>query len=218
MHITLKLATTLDGRIATRTGDSQWITSPEARAVVHELRARHDGVLAGIGTVLADNPMLTVRANDVEAEHQPHRIVLDTHLRTPPDARIFSARHGRVFIVCGRDADETSVNALGAAGGDVLRVETDAGGHIDINSAVTALSKQGLSSLFIEGGGQVAAAFLKAGLVDELHWFRAPKIIGGDGIPALGGWGISDLADVITFRRKAVRTVGPDVWEVYEKE
>lgn len=217
MRITLKLATSLDGRIATCTGESKWITSPDSRAIVHELRGQHDGVLVGIGTLLADDPLLSVRTK-TPPRCQPHRIILDTHLRTPEDAAVFSVETGRVIILCGAQADEGRKAILEGKGATILPCDLDEGGRISPSGAIERLTAAGLSSVFVEGGGQIAGAFLKANCVDRLEWFRAPMVIGGDGLPALGELGIEALTDAIRFRREGVRIVGPDVWETYEKE
>ena len=218
MRVTLKLATSLDGRIATRTGESKWITSAEARRKVHELRSQHDSVLAGIGTVLKDDPQLTVRLDEAGTFTQPHRIILDTWLRTPVSARIFDDKTARVFIVCSERAGDGECDALKSVGADIFPVPESEDGHVSVLHAVQALRDAGLERVFVEGGGQVAAAFLKAGLVDTLEWFRAPMIIGGDGFPALGGIGVSALSDSIRLHRIAVRSIGPDVWETYERK
>lgn len=216
MRVTLKLATTLDGRIATRTGESQWITSSEARQRVHELRAGHDGVLVGIGTLLADNPQLNVRSEPIP-ERQPHRIVLDTNLRTPADARIFDVVSGQVYILSGPGPSEQRVQKLESAGAIVLPCRLD-GGRVSVSDALEKLGDAGVHSVFVEGGGQVAAAFLRARCVDRLDWFRAPIIIGGDGVPALGSLDVDLLSAAFRFNRQGVRMVGPDIWETYEME
>lgn len=218
MQVTLKLATSLDGRIATRTGESKWITSQEARRKVHELRSQHDAILAGIGTVLADDPQLTVRLDEIDAANQPHRVILDTNLRTPASARIFDDKSADVYILCSGKSDGSKRRALSATGAKILSVPVDKSGYVSAVEAVATLRAAGIERLFVEGGGQVAASFLKAGLIDVLEWFRAPMIIGGDGIPALGSLGVSALSDSKRFCRTAVRNIGSDVWETYERE
>lgn len=217
MRITLKLATSLDGRIATQTGDSKWITSEASRLAVHELRAQHECVLVGVNTVLADNPMLNARGVDLPLGRQPHRIVLDTHLRTPETANVFRRTEETVFLICGDVPKWRAVDCFDRA--EIIPAGKGPDNRIDIRRAVEVLEqKYGIGSIFIEGGGQVAASFLRAGLVDRLEWFRAPILIGGDGIPALGGLGVQDLKEAISFRREGVRMSGDDIWESYEKE
>ncbi|WP_377379362.1 RibD family protein [Ponticaulis profundi] len=217
--VTLKLATTLDGRIATRTGESQWITGAESRLSVHGLRAQHDGVLVGIGTALADDPQLTVRGLALPGNSQPHRIILDTHLRLPPHAQVFEPDSGSVFVLCGLEAAASERRrVLEQSGAVILSCQLDADGHVEIESALAQLAAQRLTSIFVEGGGSVASAFLRARLVDRLEWFRAPLIIGGDGLAAVSSLGVDQLLDGIRFKRMGVRNSGADIWETYELE
>lgn len=218
MRVTLKLATSLDGRIATKTGESQWITCAESRRCVHELRARHHGVLVGIGTALADDPQLTVRGVELGTGVQPHRVILDTHLRLPVSSRVLTCSSGQTFIVHGAEADTGLAGALKDAGARLLECPFGDNGRLDPVAALRLLEGAGLCSLFVEGGGEVAAAFLMAGCVDTLEWFRAPMIIGGDGKPALGPLGVDVLAQALRFKRGGVRIIGDDVWETYEVE
>ena len=183
--ITLKLATSLDGRIATATGASRWITGPEARAHAHLLRARNDAILVGAGTALADDPMLTCRLPGM-ADRSPIRVVLDRRLRVPLDsALVKSARDVPLWIVtAGAGA------AHEAAGATLIRPS-----DLEPAGVAAELGARGVTRLLIEGGGAVAASFLRAGLVDELIWMRAPILIGGDGVPALASLGITDPND-----------------------
>lgn len=217
MKITLKLASTLDGRIATRTGESKWITSAESRQVVHELRAAHDAVLVGVNTVIADDPMLNARNVSLPNGRQPHRIILDTNLRTPETSNVLRETDEDVFIICGGVPTWRAVDCFDRA--EIIPVGFGADGRLDLQKAMDVLEQSfSIRSVFIEGGGQVAASFLKAGLVDVLEWFRAPMLIGGDGIPALGELNVSALSDALRFERKGVRMVGADVWETYERK
>lgn len=216
LKVTLKLATSLDGCIATSTGESQWITCAESRALVHVMRADHDALLTGIGTVLADDPLLTARTSG-SVSHQSSRIILDTHLRTPVDARLFSTTQSKVIIFAGTSADTDKESSLKKAGADVHRISYGSDGRLDLVSMLEVLQTLGTSSLMIEGGGEVAASFLKAGLVSNLFWFRAPIIIGGDGVPVFSTLGVKMLSDGLHFSRQSVRTSGDDLLEVYEK-
>jgi len=211
LGITLKLATSLDGRIATASGESRWITGPEAREQVHRLRAEHDAVIIGIGTALADDPELTVRLEGY-AGPQPARVVLDTRQRLPLDGKLVrTAGDVATFVV----AVGAVRDALVKAGVDVLVAPAGENGRPDLGEVVAALASGGLNNLFVEGGGEVAASFLKAGLVDRIEWFRAPIVLGGDGRPCVGPLGLAALADASRFRRVAVRELGPDLWERY---
>jgi diaminohydroxyphosphoribosylaminopyrimidine deaminase / 5-amino-6-(5-phosphoribosylamino)uracil reductase len=211
--ITLKLATSLDGRIATAGGESRWITGEAAREAVHRLRAEHDAVLVGVETALADDPELTVRLAGYRGP-QPARVVLDSRQRLSPECRLAkSAREAPTYIVATTEPDP----ALVAAGVRVLTVRAVGEDRPELKTVVQALAGEGLSRLFVEGGGQVAASFLRCGLVDAIEWFRAPMLIGGEGRPAVGALAIAALADAPHFRRTEVREVGDDLWERYER-
>ena len=211
MSVTLKLATSLDGRIATAAGESRWITGPAAREQVHRLRAAHSAVLIGIETALADDPDLTVRLTDY-AGPQPARVVLDSRQRLKPDSRLVTtARDTPTWLVTPDDPDPTLV----AAGVRVLKVSAPAGQRPALAAVIQALSTEGLSDLFVEGGGQVAAAFLRAGRVDTLEWFRSSILLGGEGRPAIGDLAVAALADAPHFRRVEVSQLGDDLWERY---
>ncbi len=208
--ITLKLASTLDGRIATTTGESQWITAEPARRAAHALRGRHDAVMAGIGTVLADDPDLTCRIPGF-SPRPTVRVIADSHLRTPLLSRLVAtANHAPTWIVHRDGADPARIAALTEAG--VRCIEVPAGGvGIDPRRAVAALAEAGLTRVLLEGGAALAASFLRAGLVDRLAWFHAPAIIGADGLAAIQAMGLAHLADLPRFRRLAHRALGPDV-------
>ena len=217
MKVTLKIATSMDARIAMSTGESKWITGAEAREAVHEIRARHDAVLAGIGTVLADDPQLNVRLPGQEAKQQPHRIVLDSELRIPATARLLSVGSGQVFVFTSHDSETEKAAALRDAGVNVIPVERKLEGGLEIREVLTHLGEYGIGSVMIEGGGQVAASALREGCIDCIEWFRAPILIGSEGRPAIGELRLDRLAGVPRFTRTGVRTVGDDLWETYEK-
>jgi diaminohydroxyphosphoribosylaminopyrimidine deaminase/5-amino-6-(5-phosphoribosylamino)uracil reductase len=211
--VTLKLATSLDGRIATAAGESRWITGDAAREAVHRLRSEHDAVLVGVETALADDPELTVRLPGY-AGPQPARVVLDSRQRLDPRSKLAaSAREIPTFVV----ATTAPEPALLAAGVRVLQVDALGEDRPDLETVVRRLTGEGLSRLFVEGGGQVAASFLRCGLVDAIEWFRAPMLIGGEGRPAVGALAIAALAKAPHFRRTEVREVGADLWERYER-
>ena len=212
VHVTLKIATSLDGRIALADGTSQWITGAAARARSHQLRAAHDAVLVGVGTVTADDPLLTARTVPLP-ETQPTRIVMDSHGRTPLDGRLLkSASLSPVVIaVAGGTHD-----ALTGAGADVWTCG-GGNGRVSPEELLRRAAVEGITSLMVEGGGQVAASFLKAGLVDEIAWFRAPILIGGDGLPGIGALGLGDLSTAVRWRATATERIGDDVLETYVK-
>jgi diaminohydroxyphosphoribosylaminopyrimidine deaminase/5-amino-6-(5-phosphoribosylamino)uracil reductase len=211
--VTLKLATSLDGRIATAAGESRWITGEAAREQVHRLRGEHDAVVVGIGTALADDPELTVRLPGY-AGPQPARVVLDSRQRVSPQSKLARTAHQvPTWVVAAGDPDP----ALVEAGVRVITVAAVNGERPDLRAVVAALAGIGLHRLFVEGGGEVAASFVHADLVDALEWFRAPVLIGGDGRPGVGGLAVAALAAAPHFLRIAVHELGPDLWERYAR-
>jgi diaminohydroxyphosphoribosylaminopyrimidine deaminase / 5-amino-6-(5-phosphoribosylamino)uracil reductase len=213
--VSLKLATSLDGRIATAAGESRWITGPPARERAHLLRATHDAILVGTDTVLADDPELTCRLPGL-ADRSPVRIVLDRQLRIPPNARIFvEARQVPTWVVTLRSGDPARLKLLRDAGVEVIAAEPDATGTIDLAAALGLLGTRGLTRLLVEGGGRLAAALLRAQLVDRLVWFHAPLLLGGDGIPAVAALDIGGLADMPRFECVSSETVGRDQVTVF---
>ena len=209
--VALKLAATLDGRIATAGGESRWITGSGARALVHRLRARADAVVIGSGTALADDPALTARAGR-RVLHWPVRVVVDSRLRLPQIARcVTSGPPGTAWVVGARGAPEARRHALEAAGVRVLLAPAR-DGHADPRATARLLARAGLTDVLLEGGGELAAAWLRAGIVDELHWFVSAKLLGGDARPALGALGIRRLVEAVTPSGLSVRRVGEDVY------
>jgi diaminohydroxyphosphoribosylaminopyrimidine deaminase / 5-amino-6-(5-phosphoribosylamino)uracil reductase len=209
VRVTLKLATSLDARIALADGTSQWITSSDSRARGHELRAAHDAILVGIGTVLADDPLLTARTVPMPKK-QPIRIVADSSGRTPISSRLVqSVSSGRVVVATnGQPQDFLSRNGV-----EVWRCGN--GVRMDVQELLRRAEAEGIGSLLIEGGGTVAASFIRAGLVDEIAWFVAPILIGGDGLPALGGLGLQNLGDATRWKPVATERIGNDVLNTY---
>ena len=210
--VTWKIATSLDGRIALEDGTSQWITGTESRARAHQMRAEHDAVIVGIGTVLADDPLLTARTVPLP-EQQPARIVVDSRGRTPLDGRLMqSTSLGRVIIA----TDVERSGDLLAAGADMWPCGIGDRGGIDLEYFVKRCGVEGIEKLFLEGGGKLAASFIAAGLVDRIEWFRAPLLIGGDGIPALGTLGLGDMNHAPRWHMVATERIGDDTLETYE--
>jgi diaminohydroxyphosphoribosylaminopyrimidine deaminase/5-amino-6-(5-phosphoribosylamino)uracil reductase len=211
--VTLKLATSLDGRIATATGESRWITGEQARHAAHVLRAAHDAIIVGIETVLADDPELTVRLQG-HIGPAPARVVLDSRQRLPAAAKLVrTARAIPTYVISTTPPDP----ALAGAGVTVLQVKAVGDGRPELEAALRALASQGLNRVMVEGGGQVAASFLRCGLVERIEWFRAPIMLGGEGRPGVGALALGALGDAPRFRRVEVRPVGDDLWESYER-
>jgi len=204
--VTLKLATTLDGRIATSTGESRWITGPDARRAVHLMRMTHDAVMVGSGTVQADDPNLTVR--DMGAVHQPVRVVVDSTLRCKPAGRLGqTAQANPVWMLHGPGADGRDWVGTGAS---LLEIPM-AQGHLDLRAAMQALAAKGIGRVFCEGGAGLAAALIRAGLVDEVISFTAGAVIGAEGLGAIGPLDLHALADAPRLRLVAQAAVGGDM-------
>ena len=213
--VTLKLATTLDGRIATATGESRWITGPEARREAHALRARHDAILVGSGTVLADDPDLTCRIPGMERVPML-RVVADARLRIPATARLVTtATAAPTCIITVPGHSPAALAPFIAAGVEVLTVPAAETG-LDLRALLGALARRGVTRVLAEGGAGLAAGLLRAGLVDRLAWFHAPAVMGGDGHPAAEGLRLAALAAMPRFRRVAVRPLGMDLLTEYE--
>ena len=209
--VTLKLATSLDGKVATSTGETRWISGPESRALVHRWRADMDAVAVGIGTALADDPLLNVR--DVEGPYRPPvRIVFDRHARLPLESRLVAgAREVPVVVVAASGAPHDRVGALEDAGVDVVRLAVAAGAD-PIAAALEALAARDIQSVLLEGGPILAEAFLARDAVDRVAWFVAPLLIGGAHAPgALGGRGLGPLAEVPRLQEVSMERVGDDV-------
>jgi len=213
--VTVKVAQTVDGRVATQTGDSQWITGTRARTLVHRWRAALDGVLVGRGTAESDDPRLTVRHVD---GRQPYRIVLDREGTLRPDRTLFTDEHGdRTLAVLGQDRERPEyADRLTEGGGGLLRIpETDAG-HLDLQVLLQRLGADDegepgpLQSLLVEAGPGLATALLRQDLVDRFFCFVAPKIV-GEGIPSVRELGIKTMDDALTFADEEWEAVGDDM-------
>ena len=209
--VTFKLATSLDGRIAIASGESQWITGPPARERAHALRASHDAIMVGTGTVVADDPQLTCRLPGLD-HRSPVRVVIDRHLRIPPAARIIAdARRVPTWVLTFRSADPGRRATFLANGVTLIDVEDDGEGQIDLAGALGALGERGITRLLVEGGARLAAAFFRARLIDRVVWVHAPLVIGGEGIPAIADLDLAALADAPAFERLSTETIGDDV-------
>jgi diaminohydroxyphosphoribosylaminopyrimidine deaminase/5-amino-6-(5-phosphoribosylamino)uracil reductase len=180
-YVTLKAAATMDGFIAASSGDSKWITGELSRQFAHRLRSFSDGIMVGIGTVMADDPLLTVRLLGKKSRRDPVRIILDSELRIPMDSQLVrSASVGPVLVACRENASGEKERTLRSAGIDVIRVASGDLG-VDPASVLKALGKKRISSILVEGGGRVLGSFLESGLADAFHFFYAPKILGDPG-------------------------------------
>lgn len=210
--VTAKFAMSLDGKIATRTGDSRWITGSAARRRVHEIRNDLDAVLIGIGTALADDPQLTVRLGaEAQDDRQPLRVVVDSRGRLPPSARLLR-EPGQTLIATTAAASTDWRQELASTGAEILVLPADASGRVDLAALLHALGARGIADLLVEGGGQLLGALFDAGLVDKVHAFIAPIIIGGDDAPTpVRGRGPARLADAWQLHRVRVEQLGPDL-------
>jgi len=212
----LKLASTLDGRIATHERESQWLTGEPARRAAHAMRGRHDAVLVGVGTVLSDDPELTCRIEGFQRAKLV-RVVVDSHLRTPLMSKLVrGAAQTPVWILHRDGADAARRRALAGAGVKLIELPASAAG-VDLPAALQALGRLGLTRVLAEGGGTLAAGLLRADLVDRLAWFHAPGIMGADGWPAAQAFGVAKLADMPRFTPVAHELWGDDMLTTFRK-
>jgi len=210
--VSVKLATSLDGRIATRSGDSKWITGEPARAFGHLLRAAHDVIAVGSGTILSDDPELTCRLPGL-SDRSPPRVIFDRRGRVSGEAKILSMPEPPVWLVT--EAAHVALRAKSKNPIEFIEIKTQHGDAEWLQAACHALAERGVTRVLIEGGATLATSFLKAGLVDRLYWFRAPIAIGEDGLAGLGSLAVDRLADGYGFRRLESRLFGNDVLELY---
>ena len=216
--VTLKTATSLDGAIATASGKSKWITGEKARARGHLLRAKHDAVMVGIGTALADDPMLNCRLPRF-VKDSPVRVVVDTSLRLPANSQLVTTAHTQpTWVITGeKAAGRPAVGALRSAGVEIISVPEAAERGIDIAAALRALANRGITRLLVEGGGHLATGLVRQRSVDRIVWFRAPILLGGDARPGITQLGLTEVADAPRFRRICQRRLGDDLMETYAR-
>jgi diaminohydroxyphosphoribosylaminopyrimidine deaminase/5-amino-6-(5-phosphoribosylamino)uracil reductase len=213
--VTWKVASTLDGRIATAKGDSRWITGGPARARAHLLRARHDAVIVGARTAIVDRPSLTCRLPGLE-DRSPVRVVADSRLRLPlTDPLVSDAAKLPTWVLTLAGAEAVRRRAFEDCGVEVIEVGAAPGGRVSMPHALAALAERGITRVLVEGGGRVAASLLGDDLVDRIEWFRAATLIGGDGVPAAAALGIERVAEAPRFERVAVLPLGDDSLESY---
>ena len=207
--VTVKYSQSLDGRIATSTGDSRWISGPAALRLAHRLRREHDAIIVGIGTVLADDPELTVR---LVKGRNPLRVVIDSELRTPLDAHVLAGGAAAgTLMAAAANADPRRVSEMEKLGATVLRLPAASDGSgVDIARLLRELSRRGIASVLVEGGRGVITSLLAAREVDRLIVVIAPKII-GKGTEAIGDLGIARLSEAITFSSVKIRRLGDDI-------
>jgi diaminohydroxyphosphoribosylaminopyrimidine deaminase/5-amino-6-(5-phosphoribosylamino)uracil reductase len=206
--VILKVAATLDGKIATREGDSKWISGESSRRFVHKLRDEVDGVLVGVGTVLRDDPLLTAR---IKGGRDPYRIVLDSRLEIPEEAKVVGDFPTRVIIVATESAPKDKRERLERRGVRVLTLQSKEG-RIDLKSCLSKLGEIGMMSLMVEGGNRVNGSFLDEGLIDKLLLFLSPKLIGDPEAPGIfGGRGVSRLQEAIPLKEMKARKIGRDI-------
>jgi diaminohydroxyphosphoribosylaminopyrimidine deaminase / 5-amino-6-(5-phosphoribosylamino)uracil reductase len=216
-HVILKLAVSADDKIGGAGRNPVAISGEAAKARVHRLRAQSDAILVGIGTVLADDPLLTCRLPGMEAR-SPVRVVLDRNLRIPATSRLVrSARETPLWVMTSSLSEAASAAKLGASGAQVIRVATAPTTGLDLPAALHALSDKGITRLLVEGGARVASSFVSAGLVDEVWLLRGPDPIGAEGVPALDALPLTALTESPMFKRRASETLQNDTLTIYER-
>ncbi len=206
-YVTLKVAQSLDGRIATATGNSQWITSHQARVLAHRLRSESDAIIVGIGTVLADDPQLTVR--HVKGKN-PVRIVLDSRLRIPIESQLLSDEHVHKTIIATASNDSSKIDRIKENGAHVWEIELDKNGNVSLPILLKKLGQARMSAIMVEGGARVYTSFLKAKMVDRIVFALAPKIIGA-GKDSIGDMEILDVDNCIELINVKTKKIGPDL-------
>jgi diaminohydroxyphosphoribosylaminopyrimidine deaminase / 5-amino-6-(5-phosphoribosylamino)uracil reductase len=208
-YVTLKSATTLDGKIATVTGESKWITGEAARQDVHLYRSIHDAILVGVNTVLMDNPSLTTRLPNGTGKN-PIRVILDSKLRTPLDSQIVNDGKAETWIIVSNQVNQEKMNEFSEKKG--VRIIQLQEANLSISTMLTRLGEEGISSIFVEGGAEVNGSFLKEKAINQVIVYLAPKLFGGKQAPtAIGGSGIESIDDSLQLTIKSVEQLGDDV-------
>jgi len=207
--VTLKLAQSIDGKIATRTGDSKWISSDASRAMVQKIRSRNDAIMVGINTVIKDDPLLSIRAS----RRQPVKIVVDSMLKTSANARILNRKisPGRVIIAATGRASKAKEKLLSARGAEILRLGAR-GGRVDLRSLMKTLACMGMANVLVEGGGELAGSLFKDRLVDKALFFVGPILVGGRDAPtSVGGSGIERIKDAVRLKDIKLKRIKEDL-------
>jgi diaminohydroxyphosphoribosylaminopyrimidine deaminase/5-amino-6-(5-phosphoribosylamino)uracil reductase len=207
--VVLKVAATLDGKIATRNGDSKWISGEASRRFVHKVRDQVDGVLVGIGTILRDDPLLTARRKE---GREPYRIVLDSRLKIPEEAKVFEHSPSEVILATTRSAPQDKIERLQERGVRVLIVDSKEG-RVDLRSCLSKLGEINVMNLLVEGGSQVNGSFLDEGLIDKFLLFLSPKLIGDpQALGVFGGRGVSNLQEAVAVKEINTKRIGEDIF------
>lgn len=205
--VILKSAMTLDGKTATAGKDSKWVTSDKSRQYVHKLRARLDAIMVGVGTVMADDPLLTSR---IAAGRDPLRVIVDSTLRIPLSSQVLHVDSPAKTVVATISDDEARIARITAAGADVLRCR-QTNGRVDLHDLLVKLGGLGVQSLLLEGGGELAGEALRCGLIDKCMFFYAPKVVGGEGLGPFSGKGVELMADAIPLKNISITKIGGDI-------
>ncbi len=216
--VTVKIASTLDGRIATASGESQWITGDAARAFGHFLRAEHDAIMIGGTTAIMDDPELTCRLPGL-AQASPVRVIADGRMRLPLTSKLVQSAHAHpVWLLTRPDGDPVRKQAYRDAGVEIIEIISGSNGVLNSTAMLNAVSERGITRLLVEGGSALIASLLQANAADQIVWFRAPKLIGGDGLAAIGPLGLNHLAQSPVYLRESIRQLGHDVVETYRRQ
>ncbi len=206
-YVTLKSAMTMDGRTGTASGDSRWVTGESARKMVHRLRGTHDSIMAGVGTVLADDPQLTCR---VRRGHDPLRVIIDSTLRIPAKAEVLHVKSKASTLIATISTDSAKIAPLKAYGAEILQCKAR-DGRVDLLDLLYRLGSRGVQSILLEGGAELAGAMLREQLIDRCIFFYAPKLVGGDGVGLFSGSGVERMADAIRLSGVSVGIIGEDI-------
>ncbi|MBI5191447.1 MAG: bifunctional diaminohydroxyphosphoribosylaminopyrimidine deaminase/5-amino-6-(5-phosphoribosylamino)uracil reductase RibD [Nitrospirae bacterium] len=211
--VTLKVAQTLDGKIATSTGESKWITGPDARRAGHLLRDQSDAIVVGIGTVLRDDPALTTRLEGEGKSRDPHRIIMDSHLRIPLDAKVLNVdSKSKTYVATTVAASTQKMKELKRKKAELLIIDADPDGRVSMPLLMEELAKMGMTNILIEGGARVNAEALRSNVVDRVMFFIAPKILGGDDARgSIGGRSPESLVDAVQLHSVHYSRVGEDI-------
>lgn len=212
-QITLKLATSLDGKIALANGVSEWITGEASRAAGRKLRATHDAIAVGANTAVLDNPQLTTR---IGGQPDPQRVIFDSRLRLPIESNLVQTAGNIPTLIFHDAALKTAAHPLSDTAVKLLPIGRSETG-LDIGQALSVLRNLGISSVLIEGGGTLAASVMALGVVDIIEWFRAPIILGGDGRDCIGALGLTAMNHAYKFERVELRDMGDDIYERYQR-
>lgn len=215
--VSLKVATSMDGRIALENGQSQWLTGPQTRDHVHRQRHQYDAIMVGMGTVLADDPQLTCRLPGVD--HQPVRIVVSHKNKLPLTSRLVDTiQTAPLWWLCPDDLSQEDLQFYHQAGVKIFTLPVTESGLFDLKLVLKILAQQGLTRLMVEGGQRLLTSFMQQDLVDQLIWYRSPHLIGGDGLAAFDALGYTSLEQALNFTRTDSYSIGPDQVDFYQRK